>query len=227
MYNVFDKTDTQIQEDVINELKWDPSVSAEDMHVYVKEGIVTLRGAVPHYYEKLQAEKAAQRVAGVRAVANEVEVNMMGSYERSDEQIAEAALDALEWSYSVPETIQVSVENGWVTLRGKTNWDYQRNAAKNAISQLMGVCGVTNNITLNNDTQTQPVSPSDVRLRIEEALKRSAESEGRRISVTVDGDTAILSGNVHSFAESDDAREAAWMAPGIMYVENNLKISDL
>lgn len=91
----------------------------------------------------------------------------------------------------------------------------------------MGVCGVTNNITLNNDTQTQPVSPSDVRLRIEEALKRSAESEGRRISVTVDGDTAILSGNVHSFAESDDAREAAWMAPGIMYVENNLKISDL
>ncbi len=220
MFNFFSKTDSQIQQDVINEIKWDPSVTSSQLIVTANDGIVTLRGSVPHFYEKSLAEDAAQRVGGVRAVADEIEVNLIGAYNRSDEQIAQSALSALEWSYSVPQDIKVTVEKGWITLKGECDWDYQRTAAKNAVSQLMGVCGVTNNIAIKSK-----ILPSDVKSRIEEALKRSAEAEGRKISVSVNGDKATLSGNVHSFAELEDARHAAWMAPGIMSVENNLKIS--
>lgn len=220
MFNFFQKTDSQIQQDVINELKWDPSVSGAQVSVTTNDGIVTLRGSVPHYFEKSSAEEAAQRVGGVRAVADEIEVNIMGSYERSDEQIAEAALSALEWSYSAPKNIKVVVQKGWITLKGETEWDYQRIAAKDAVSQLMGVCGVTNNISI-----TSKIQPSDIKVLIEEALKRSAESEGRKIHVTVKGDKVTLTGNVHSFSEVEDARHAAWMAPGVLTVENNLKIS--
>lgn len=220
MFNVFSKTDSQIQQDVINEIKWDPSVTSTQVSVTANDGIVTLRGSVPHYFEKSKAEDAAQRVGGVRAVADEIEVNLMGSYNRSDEQIAESALSALQWSYSVPNGIKVTVEKGWITLNGEAEWDYQRNAAKNAVSQLMGVCGVTNYISIKTK-----VLPADIKKRIEESLKRSAEAEGRKISVSVDGYKATLTGNVHSFSELETARLAAWMAPGIMTVENNLKIS--
>lgn len=214
------KTDTQIQQDVLNEIKWDPSITASEVSVTANDGVVTLRGSVPHYFEKSSAENAAQRVSGVRAVADEIEVNMMGSYERSDEQIAEAALSALEWSYLAPKDIKVTVEKGWITLKGETEWDYQRTAAKDAVSQLMGVCGVSNYISIKSK-----ILPSDIKRRIEEALKRSAETEGQKITVFVEGDKVTLTGNVHSFAELEDARHAAWMAPGIMSVENNLKIS--
>ena len=216
----FSKTDAQIQQDVINEIKWDPSVTSSQVSVLANDGIVTLRGSVPHYFEKSQAENAAQRVGGVRAVVDEIEVNLMGSYQRSDEQIAEAALDALEWSYSAPKGIKVTVENGWISLKGDAEWDYQRSAAEDSVSKLMGVCGVTNNISIRSKVQ-----PSDIKSRIEEALKRSAESEGRKISVSVKGDRAILEGNVHSFGEYEDAGHAAWMAPGIITVENNIKIA--
>jgi osmotically-inducible protein OsmY len=220
MFNFYSKTDSQIRQDVINEIKWDPSVSSTQLTVTANDGIVTLRGSVPHYFEKTHAEDAAQRVGGVRAVVDEVDVNLMGAYNRSDEQIAEAALTALEWSYSVPEDIKVIVEKGWVTLKGETEWDYQRIAAKNAVSQLMGVCGVTNSISIKSK-----VLPSDIKTRIEEALERSAEAEGRKISVSVSGEKATLTGNVHSFAEQKLVGHAAWMAPGILAVENNLKIS--
>jgi osmotically-inducible protein OsmY len=220
MSNLSQKTDSQIQQDVINEIKWDSSVTSSEVSVTAKDGIVTLRGSVPHYHEKSLAENAAQRVHGVRAVADEIEVNLMGSYNRSDEQIAKSALTALDWSYSVPADIKVTVENGWITLTGETEWDYQRNAAKNAVSQLMGVRGVSNRISMKTK-----ILPSDIKMRIEEALKRSAEVEARKITVTVHGDRATLSGNVHSLTESADARHAAWMAPGIMSVENNLKVS--
>lgn len=220
MFNFFSKTDSQIQQDVINEIKWDPSVTSSQVSVTADDGIVTLRGSVPHYYEKSLVEEAAQRVGGVRAVADEIEVNLMGSYNRSDLQITEAALSALEWSYSVPKNIKVSVEKGWITLKGETEWDYQRTAAKDAVGQLMGVCGVTNYISIKSK-----VLPRDIKTRIEEALKRSAEAEGRDISVSVDGDKATLTGNVNSYSEREDAGNAAWMAPGIMSVENNLRIS--
>ncbi len=220
MFNFFSKTDSEIQQDVINEIKWDPSLDSSQVSVTTNDGIVTLRGSVPHYFEKSQVEDAAQRVGGVRAVADELEVNILGSFLRSDEQIAEAALSALQWSYTVPKDLKITVEKGWVTLKGETEWDYQRKAAKDAISQLMGVCGVTNSITIKSKAQ-----PTDIKTRIEEALKRSAENEGRKINVIVSGDVATLTGNVHSFAELDVAKHAAWMAPGIMTVESHLKIS--
>jgi osmotically-inducible protein OsmY len=220
VFNFFSKSDSQIQQDVINEINWDPSITSSQVNVLANDGIITLSGSVPHYYEKSLAEDAAQRVGGVRAVADEIEVDLMGSYDRSDVQIAESALTALEWNYSAPKDIKVTVEKGWITLKGEAEWDFQRRAAQDAVSQLMGVRGVSNYISL-----TSKILPRDIKTRIEEALKRSAEAESNNISVTVNGDKATLTGSVHSYAELEDARHAAWMAPGIMSVENNLKIS--
>lgn len=220
MFKFFEKSDTQIQKDVINELKSDPSVTASEINVTTNQGIVTLRGSVPLYFEKSSAENAAQRVSGVRAVADEIEVNIMGSYQRSDEQIAEAAINALKWSASAPKDIKVSVEKGWITLKGETEWDFQRTAAKNAVSQLMGVCGVNNNISIRTS-----IKPSDIQSRIEEALKRSAESDSSKIKVQVKGEEVTLSGDVHSQSEISDARFAAWMTPGVSTVISHIKIA--
>lgn len=220
MFNFFDKSDTQIQHDVVHELKWDPSVSSSQITVSTRDGIVTLRGSVPHYNEKITAEDAAQRVSGVRAVADEIEVNLMGSYERTDEDIARVALDTLEWNYSVPRHLKVTVEKGWITLKGEAEWDYQRVAANNAVKSLMGVRGVTNSIALKST-----IHLSDVKARIEEALKRSVDRETSKISVTVRGSIVTLTGYVHSFGEIADAGLAAWNAPGVTAVENNLKMS--
>lgn len=218
MFNYFSKTDLDVKNDVINELMWDPSVTSSNVKVSAHDGIVTLRGTVPHFIEKVAAEQAAERVGGVKAVADELEVK--GVFDKTDEEIARAALNALQWNYSVPNDIKVAVDKGWVTLNGEAEWDFQRNAAKNSVSELLGVCGVTNMIAIKSKVQ-----PSDIKTRIEEALKRSAESEGKKIGVSVSGDKVTLTGKVHSISEKDDARMAAWMAPGIMTVENNLTIS--
>jgi osmotically-inducible protein OsmY len=218
MFNFFNKSDSDIKQDVANELMWDSSISASEVKVSAKDGIVTLSGSVLHFIEKVAAEQAAERVGGVKAVADELEVKTI--FDKSDEDIAQAALSALKWNYSVPDNVKVSVEKGWITINGEAEWDYERNAAKNSVSQLMGVTGVTNNMTIKSKAQ-----PSDIKTRIEEALKRSAEAEGRKISVSVSGNKVTLSGHVHSFSEIDDAREAAWMAPGVMDVENNLTTS--
>ena len=213
------KTDSELQKDVMNELKWDPSVTATALSVTATNGIVTLRGNVPHYYEKTTADEAAHRVSGVRAVADEITVNILGSYERSDEDIARAALSALAWNYQAPEGLDVTVDKAWITLSGEADWDYQRTAAKNAVSSLMGVSGVTNEITIKRRIQE-----SDVKSGIESALKRSAEDDAQGIKVTIDGNRVTLSGKVHSDSEIEDARTAAWSAPGIMMVEDTLKI---
>ncbi len=221
MFNFFEKKDSQIQKDVMSELRWDQRLTSDQITASADDGVVTLRGSVPHYFEKLAAENAAKRVGGVRAVADELEVNLAGAYEKGDEDIARAALNAFKWNYSVPDDIQVTVEKGWLTLTGEADWDYQKNAAKDSVSQLLGVCGVTNNISI------KPVArASDVKKSIEEALKRSAESEGRKIGVEVDGDRVTLSGDVHSFSELADAGHAAWNAPGVLRVENNLVITN-
>jgi osmotically-inducible protein OsmY len=218
MFNYFNKTDSDIKRDVMSELRWDPSVNSSNVEVSAKNGIVTLHGTVPHFIEKLAAEHATERVGGVKAVADELEVKTV--FDRTDEEIAAAALNALKWNYSVPDQVQVSVDKGWITLEGEADWDYQRNAAKYSVSQLVGVSGVTNCIKIKSKAQ-----PSDIKTRIEEALKRSAEAEGRNISVSVSGDKVTLTGSVHSYSEFNDARDAAWMAPGVATVENNLVIS--
>jgi osmotically-inducible protein OsmY len=220
VFNLFGKSDSQIQQDVMNELKWDPSVTPTGINVTSMDGIVTLRGTVPHYFEKITAEDATRRVRGVRALADELEVNLMGSYERSDEDIARAALSALEWNYQIPQGVSVTAEKGWVTLRGDADWAYERTAAENAVGRLMGVRGVTNSIALRPGVQS-----SDIKTRIEEALKRSAESDGRKVSVAVDGAQVTLSGNLESYAEIEDARLAAWNAPGVTSVKDNLKLA--
>lgn len=218
MFNFFKKTDSDVVRDVTNEIFWDPSVTSAHVKVTANDGIVTLSGDVPHYAEKVAAEQAAERVGGVKAVADELIVK--GVFDKSDEEIAKAALNAMKWNYSVPNDIKVAVDKGWITLDGEVEWDYQRSAAKFAVTELLGVNGVKNQITIKSKVQ-----PSDIKTLIEEALKRSAESESKNINVFVKGDTVTLTGNVHSISEKEDAKFAAWMAPGIMKVENNLTIS--
>lgn len=220
MFSFFEKDDEQIQIDVMKELKFDPSVTSAQISVTAKNGIVTLSGSVPHFFEKTSAEEAAQRVGGVRAVADEIEVQLMGAYEKSDAEIANAVLNAIEWNFSVPRDVKVSVDNGWITLRGEAEWDYQRQATKKAVSHLLGVKGVRNNMTIKARADA-----TDIQHRIEEAFKRSAEADGKNISVRVDGNKVTLAGKVHSFSDLADAGTAAWNTPGVSEVVNNLRIS--
>jgi osmotically-inducible protein OsmY len=215
------KTDSQIQKDVMDELKWDPSVTHEHIGVSVNNGIVTLTGHVPTYFEKSAAEKATQRVAGVKAIAEEIEVRYAHSYSREDDDIAEAIVTAFKWNTSIPDDLlKVTVSKGWVTLSGEVHWEFQRTAAENAVKPLVGVLGVTNSITLKPMVQA-----IDVKAKIEQALKRAAELEADRIRVKVSGDKVTLSGNVRSFSERSDARAAAWSAPGVTKVEDTLVVA--
>ena len=215
------KNDSKIQSDIIQELKWDPSVIHEKIGVSVSDGIATLSGSVPNFLQKSAAERAAQRVAGVKAVVEKIEVRLPGSSKRDDQDLAKAILNQFRWTVQVPdELIKANVENGWVELTGEVEWDFQRNAAETCVRSLTGVKGVTNNIGI----MAKRVEAAAIKQKIEEALKREAEREARRISVEVDGSKVILSGKVHSFAELEDARWAAWSAVGVTNVINNLRI---
>lgn len=213
------KSDRQIQKDVMDELAFDPSVSSENIGVSVKDRIVTLTGFVPSFGEKYAAEKAAFRVAGVRAVAEEIEVKLPGSSIRSDADIAKAAADALEWHSNIPATVQLSVEDGRILLRGEVEWAYQREAAAEAVRYLSGVKSVINHISIRSQ-----VSSDDIKDRIEKALVRAAEQEAKKIKVETENGKVILTGTVHSRSEMDDAKWAAWAAPGVTNVENRLSI---
>jgi osmotically-inducible protein OsmY len=214
------RTDTEIQQDVVADLKWDPSLRDDDIAVSVRDGIVTLAGYASSYAEKWKAERVASKVKGVKAIANDIEVKLPSSSNRPDPDIARAAVDALKWNISVPnDRITVKVERGWVTLEGTVDYYYQREAAERAVRYLTGVNGVTNLVAI----KTSPV-PSDVKQRIKDALQRGAQFDAERITVEMDGNKAILKGTVRSYAEMRDAERAARNAPGVTTVENKLTV---
>jgi osmotically-inducible protein OsmY len=213
-------TDRDLQQHVQDALDWDPSIDAADIGVSVEGGVVTLRGDVKTYSERAAAERVALAVYGVKAVANDVNVRLGGGQQRTDTEIAQAVVSALKWHTMVPdEKITIAVSNGWVTLQGHVHWDYQRTAAANAVRDLMGIRGVTNTISVEPH-----VSVPDVRAKIEAALKRSAEIDARRINVAVADNKVILTGNVHSWFERDEARRAAWAAPGVNAVDDRIAV---
>lgn len=214
------KSDSQLKKDVEAELEWDPSVNAAHVGVAVKDGVVSLTGHLDTYAEKFAIERAVQRVIGAQAIAVELDVKLAPSHVRSDTEIAAAAESAFKWHALIPsDRIKVKVEKGWVTLTGQLDWEFQRRDAENAVRPLTGVVGVSNNIALKPQT-----TPTDITSRIRKALTRQAEREAKNIDITISGSTVTLRGSVHSWTERAAAQGAAWSAPGIAHVLNELRV---
>lgn len=214
------RSDAQIQADVLEELKWEPRLQPNEIGVIVKDGVVTLTGTMTSYTAKYAAEEAAHRVRGVKAVANDIEVKLFPGTERGDADIAEAVVRALERDALIPiEKLDVTVSDGWVTLRGNVEWHYQREDAYEVVHRIAGVKGVRNLIVVK-----PKVSPTDLKKKIEDALVRTAQVDAKNITVEVQGPKVILKGTVRSWAEKQEAERQAWAAPGVTEVDNQITI---
>jgi osmotically-inducible protein OsmY len=212
--------DEEIQKNVMEEFKWDARIRPTEIGVTVRDGVVTLGGTVDSYTKKWTAEEVALRTAGVKAVVNELEVKLPSSAVRTDEDIARAAKQALEFSYEVPDTVKVVVDKGWITVMGEVEWNYQKEAAERKVRDLIGVKGVINRIEIK-----PKVKPEDLKRRIEAALLRAAETDAKNIQVETRDGRVILKGRVRSWFEKEEAKREAWLAPGVREVVDELVIS--
>jgi osmotically-inducible protein OsmY len=215
------KTDADLKRDVEAELSWEPSIRSTAIGVAVKDGVVTLTGHIETYAEKYAAEKVLRRIAGVKAIALELDVRLSPQHRRSDTDIAVAAEQSLKWNTLVPDQVRLTVDHGWITLRGEVDWDYQRRSAEKAMRSLMGVVGVSNEMTIKERMATK----ADLQGRIGDALKRQLERELKNITIDVSGSTVTLRGRVNSWHERDAAQGVAWSAPGVRVVVNELSIA--
>ncbi|HMD67214.1 MAG TPA: BON domain-containing protein [Stellaceae bacterium] len=212
--------DLQLRQDVLDELEFEPSVNAAQIGVTANKSVVTLTGFVTSYAEKAAAERAARRVKGVKAIAEEIEVRLPSDTKRADDEIAARALDILKWQVGVPaDRITVKVEKGIVTLMGDVDWQFQKTDAEHVVHKLTGVINVVNQIRV-----ASPVRASDVKEKIQKALERSADVEASRITVQTEGGRVVLSGKVRAWYERDIAERAAWSAPGVTEVQDHLTI---
>jgi osmotically-inducible protein OsmY len=215
------KSDSEIERDVKDELSWNPDLDATDIAVSVKKGVVTLTGFVRSYTDKFEAEAAAKRVSGVVAVANDIEVRMPSVDERPDPEIARDAVAAIKSQLPISsEKIKVIVKNGWITLEGQVEWQYQRSTAEHAVRRIKGLKGVSNMIQLKPHAQ-----PSEIKRKIQEAFRRNAEVDSNRIIVEADGSVVTLKGTVRSWVEREEAERAAWAAPGVTSVVDQIVVS--
>ena len=214
------KPSEELQSDVVDELAYDAEVDSSQIAVTVRDGVVTLKGSVPTFSQRWAAERAVKRVKGVNAVANDLEVRLGPTGKRDDSAVAEAALTALRWSTSVPrDGIKLTVSQGWITLEGKVEWDYQRRFANNAVRDLLGVRGVTNNIVVE-----PKVEPVEIKRKIGEAFKRAAQVDADHVKVVASGSRVTLRGTVGSWPEKEAAERVAWAAPGVTSVSNELEV---
>ena len=215
------KSDNEIERDVRDELKWDPDLDATNIAISVKDGVVTLAGFTKSYTDRLEAELAAKRVAGVRAVANDIEVRLPAIDQRPDPDIARDAVASLKSELPIShDRIKVIVKDGWITLEGAVEWQYQKTTADTVVRKVKGVKGVTNVITVK-----PKVEPSELKRKIQEAFKRNAEVDADRITVEAHGSEVVLKGTVRSWIEREEAERVAWSAPGITHVEDRIVVS--
>lgn len=212
--------DSTLRQNIIDELDFEPSIDSANIGVAVDQGVATLTGHVPTYAQKASIEAVVRRVKGVRGIAEEIEVRPFGTHPTADDEIAKRALNSINWNTVIPQdAVTVQVQKGWVTLKGRVEWQYQKVAAAKAVNALSGVIGVSNQIEV-----APKVSASDVKRRIEDALKRNAEVEAQRIRVEVAGDQVTLEGRINALVEREAAERAAWAAPGVRSVIDHLRV---
>lgn len=215
------KTDLQLQRDVLEELKFEPSIREAEIGVAAKDGVVTLTGFVDTYVERFSAERATERVGGVKAVADEIKVKLPGTHQRTDTEIAHAAVNALRWDVQVPDDrIKTYVDDGWIVLEGDVDWQYQKWAAEDAVRKLTGVKGLSNLITV----KPKKVSTFEVSQKIKDSLRRHAERDADKVTIEAKDGHVTLRGNVSSFTERKDAEHAAWQAQGVISVDDQIAV---